>query len=231
MARILLILSVLATIFVSCNSNEKESKVSQNEFYEFFYPFDTIPKVYVYRDKIHGMEETFHRIYSVNDSQGKFTVVETYSTDGRILEALTFDIDSLNVYDHMVVKSEKERIKSYLPKNDFFPMNEKDAGNLIQVIPINDTLAVSREIIRNYSDRLSMNVLGEDRNSVLFSDYILMKSVEKNKTENRSLSSGASYYFSEGIGLSRWHTDKKEVDFVLQKIISQKEFIQLMSIK
>ena len=34
---------------------------------DYFYPYDTIPKIYVYRDVVGGLNEQFHRVYGVKD--------------------------------------------------------------------------------------------------------------------------------------------------------------------
>ena len=88
------------TIF-SCTSN-KQIK-STHPYADYFYPYDTIPKIYLYRDVANGLDEEFHRVYSLGDKAGKHIIVERYSSDGRILEALNYNLDSLDLQDHMVV--------------------------------------------------------------------------------------------------------------------------------
>ena len=105
MYRLFLILSLYS--LVSCNSDNKSEVALTGEsihpYAAFFYNYDTLTKVYRYRDIKHGLAEQFHRVYGVEDSEGKHIIVERYSQDGRLTEALNYNLDSLNVIDHMVV--------------------------------------------------------------------------------------------------------------------------------
>jgi hypothetical protein len=115
--------SVLLVLLFSCNSNKLDSK---NPFAAYFYEVDSIPKIYLYRDIANGLDEQFHRIYKVEDSQGEHIVVEIYSADGRIIEALNYNVDSLNIMDHMVVNRNNEKTKAELFKDKLIPMNAQE---------------------------------------------------------------------------------------------------------
>ena len=52
------------------NSNEINSS-SMHPYASYFYAFDTIVKVYQYRDVVHGMNEQYHRVFGIEDSEGK----------------------------------------------------------------------------------------------------------------------------------------------------------------
>ena len=103
---------------------------SANPNMEYFYPWDTVPKIYLYRDVANGLDEQFHRVFSITDSQGEHIVVEIYTSDGRIIEALNYNIDSLDLIDHMVVNRNGEKTKTELfkhkisGKNFFFNLTD-----------------------------------------------------------------------------------------------------------
>lgn len=108
MKYVLVVFGILLALS-ACEIKQDSKLVSENPFYRYFYPYDTIPKVYVYRNVAQGLEEEFHRIFSIEDSQGKHTVVELYAEDGRLLEAMNYNIDSLDVIDHMVVDKNQKK--------------------------------------------------------------------------------------------------------------------------
>lgn len=231
MQKLLFVFSFLILVLISCNRTEEAKvKMSKNEFYSFFYPYDTIPKVYVYRDKVNGMEEIFHRVFSTSVPEGNYTVVETYSPDGRLIEITSYQLDSLRVSDHLVVKSEEEKSKTKLTRHNYFPMASADTGFLTQIIPINDSLLLYKETVRTLEKELSTEVLEKQRKTAVFSDDIKITMLIPNDNQPKTALNQASYYFSEGIGLSRFHTEKKEVDYQLLKIISQEEFVAIMSL-
>ncbi|MDO7613731.1 MAG: hypothetical protein MUQ75_05775, partial [Crocinitomicaceae bacterium] len=72
MTRIVLGL-ITALTLISCS--EKKDKKSQSNNPEiaiqsFFYPYDTVPKIYQYREIKNGMYEQFHRVYGISRSNG-----------------------------------------------------------------------------------------------------------------------------------------------------------------
>ena len=74
-----------------------EKNSNKSEFVDYFYPYDTIPKIYVYRDVVGGLNEQFHRVYGVEDEAGKHIIVELYSSDFRLTEALNYNHPSYGI--------------------------------------------------------------------------------------------------------------------------------------
>ena len=89
----------LAVLVIACNHSKDDAR-STHPYADYFYPFDTIPRVYGYRDVAGGLEEQFKRVYAVEDSEGKHIIVETYVDYGRLRDALNFNLDSLKVLAH-----------------------------------------------------------------------------------------------------------------------------------
>ena len=77
----------------------------------YFYPLESVPKIYIYRDKINGLLEQFHRVYTLTDNEGEHLIVERYNMKGELYEALNINTDSLNELYSMV-----ENDKPYLTK-------------------------------------------------------------------------------------------------------------------
>ena len=75
-------------------TNDAFTYSSTNPNAAFFYPLDTVPKIYLYRDVARGLEEEFHRTYTVEDAVGPHLIVEIYASDRRVQDAINYKIDS-----------------------------------------------------------------------------------------------------------------------------------------
>jgi hypothetical protein len=207
-----------------------EEEVSSNMFAEFFYPYDTVPKIYVYRNIANGIEEEFHRVFGINDSEGKHIVVETYKSDGRITEALNYNLDSLDIMDHMVVDRKQINRKAELFKNKLIPKDKKSTASFVSRFEgIKDSTLFLREVDRLYSSTSEIEVLDKKASATIFQDYIRMTLFNPFTKEENAVQWELTNYFASGYGLVEWHTPDKSLHFQLEKIISQDEFVNLMS--
>ncbi len=232
MKKIILLLSVILGI-TACSSKETEDNAefaSTNMFGEYFYEYDTIPKVYVYRDVVGGLEEQFHRVFSIEDTEGKHIVVEIYADDGRILEALNYNLDSLNLMDHMVVDTSFVKRKAELFKNQMIPLDKTSQAEFAsRFAGIMDSTLFLKEVNRKYSKEVKLEVMGKEYDAVVFSDDLRL-TLFNPFTQLEDVREGRSFsYFAKGFGLVEWHTENKLGHFRLEKIISQDEFVNLMS--
>ena len=217
----------------ACGENTAKQAIapqSENEFYAYFYPYDTIPKVYVYRNIADGLEEQFHRVFSLNDSEGEHIVVETYTDDGRLTEALNYNLDSLDLIDHMVVDRNQENKKGVLFKHRLIPMDRTSEAEFASRFPgVYDSTFFLKEITRKFSKEQQLDVMSERKNVVVFKDEIRLTLFNPwTKMEDVREGEAVSYY-AEGIGLVEWHTPNKAAHYRLEKIISQKNFLELVS--
>jgi hypothetical protein len=220
--------SVLLVLLFSCNSNKLDSK---NPFAAYFYEVDSIPKIYLYRDIANGLDEQFHRIYKVEDSQGEHIVVEIYSADGRIIEALNYNVDSLNIMDHMVVNRNNEKTKAELFKDKLIPMNaQEEVAFASRFQGFLDSTLILREVKRKVKGpEISWDVLGENEPTICFVDRIRMTNFNPfTKKENIQEGDAISYY-AKGYGLVEWHTKNKKAHYRLEKVLSQKEFLSIIT--
>ncbi len=219
--------AVLVLFICSCGNSEMKS---ENPFAKYFYPWDTVPKVYLYRDVAHGLDELFNRVYCVKDDQGRHIVVETYSADGRILEAMNYNTDSLDVMDHMVVDRNGRKNKAELFKYTFIPMDKNKETYFASRFPgFLDSTLILKEVKKKYYKELNdYEVLGESRTALLTKDHIRMTNFNPFTKKESVLESDAVYYYAEGYGLTEWHDENKKVHYRLEKIMSQEEWIKIM---
>ncbi|MBU2018436.1 MAG: hypothetical protein KJ941_02215 [Bacteroidetes bacterium] len=222
-----LILILLAASTVSCNK-----KLSTNELEAYFYPIDEPTTFYVYRDVVNGLDEQIHRIYSIEDSKGKHLVVEVYTGDGRIIEAYNYNVDSLNLIDHMIVNAQGKRQQADLLKNTYFPKNKTDETYFASRFPgFYDSTFILREVKRKATDKgfRDIEVMGKMKDGVVFKDKI-RQSLFNPFTHVENVVEGNAYaYFAKGIGLTEWHDVKKKVHFKLEQVLDEKEGLKLLS--
>lgn len=221
-----------SSLFVlsSCISkDEKFNTVNPNA--EYFYPIDTVPKVYLYRDIAHGLEEEFHRVYSITDMAGEHLVVERYASDGRILDAINYNIDSLTVFDQMVVDRFKKKEKAYIYKNKLFPMDLKNQSwYAVKFTGVNDSTLILREIKRKFKKRKSLIVMEDDESeSLVFEDLVRQTVINPFTKKEQSFEAKQISYFAKGYGLVEWHSLNKKVHYRLERILTQEEFVKIIT--
>ncbi len=226
-----IMLMIVAGLF-SCGGEQEPNEVnlSKNEFGPYFYPYDTVPKVYVYRDLVSGLEEEFHRVFSINDSEGKHIVVEVYKSDGRITEALNYGLDSLLLIDHMVVDRNLKNTKAELFKNKLIPASKTDKASFVSRFSgISDSTLFLKEVDRIYSKTKDIDIMGKKVSAVVFDDHVRLTLFNPFSKQENVANWEMVNYFAKGYGLVEWHTPNRDVHYRLEKIIPQDEFVNLMS--
>lgn len=123
---------LIASLF-ACGKDKPSSK---HPYASYFYPIEKEAKIYVYRDVIGGLDEQFHRVYSVKDNAGQHVIVERYAADGRLMEALNFNLDSLDIQDHMVVNNQQKKTQAMLYKTTYFPWKKRKQLGLPQNLKV-----------------------------------------------------------------------------------------------
>ena len=220
--------SVLLVLLFSCNSNKLDSK---NPYAAYFYEVDSIPKIYLYRDIAHGLDEQFHRIFKLEDSQGEHIIVEVYSADGRIIEALNYNVDSLDIMDHMVVNRNDEKTKAELFKDKLIPMNAQEEVSFASRFQgFLDSTLILKEIHRKISGKeIQHEVLGEKVSTIIMKDDIRMTNFNPFTKKESVLKGKSVNYFAKGYGLVEWHTPDKKVHYRLEKVLTQKEWLDIIT--
>ncbi len=219
---------VLITLLASCGGDKHESK---NPMFAYFYEVDSVPRIYLYRDIAHGLDEQFHRIYSVTDTKGDHIVVEVYATDGRILEAINYNVDSLDVMDHMVVNRNLEKAKAEVFKDKLIPMNDQEeVWFATRFQGFLDSTLILKEIKRKVSGKeIQHEVLGEQVPTIVMKDRVRMTNFNPFTKKESVLEGKSTNYFAKGYGLVEWHTPDKKVHYKLEKILTQEEFLQIIA--
>jgi hypothetical protein len=227
--KLLVVFIVMATLVVSCSSNSKTE--SKNPTITYFYEVDTIPKVYLFRDVANGLDEQFQRIYSLTDSEGDHVIVETYSADGRILEALNYNVDSLDLMDHMVVNRYGEKTKAELFKNKLIPMNNTEEVFFASRFQgFLDSTLILKEVHRKISGKeIQHEVLGEKVPTIIMKDEVRMTNFNPFTKKESVLKGNSVNYFAKGYGLVEWHTPDRKVHYRLEKVLSQKEWLDIIT--
>lgn len=216
----------LLSLLVGCSGT-----TSKNPLAEYFYPLDTEPMIYVFRDKAKGLDERFHRIYRIDDSFGEHIVVEIYSADARLVEAYNYNIDSLDLMDHMVVDGNRVNQKGELGQTKLFPWSKKGKGTFLSRFPgpMDSTFIlyeINRSVLSN--QRKTQKVLKNEEESIVFKDdFILTLYNAQGQAINEKKGRTISVY-AKNYGLVRWYDEKKEIDYVLEKIMTEQEWIKLL---
>ena len=230
--RITVFVGLLVLIF-SCKSknNENEQAKSNHPYVNYFYPYDSTPRIYCYRNIANGLDEEFHRIYAIKDQKGHHIIVEKYASNGRILEALNYNYDSLNIIDHMVVDRKNHKTSSLLLKNKILPRNKGEQTWFASKYPGHlDSTVILDELKRKVlKENISYQVLEEEkRKAVVFEDYRRLTMINIYTKKEQSISTTGESIFAEGFGLIEFYSKNKVAHFKLEKVISQKEWIQFI---
>lgn len=226
------ILFILLIGIFSCSSETKVE--SKNPYAKFFYPFDKEAKFYIYRDIVHGLNEKFVRVYGMEDSKGKHIVVESYSIDGRITEALNYNLDSLTILDHMVVDREGLQSKAVLMKNGMFPMSKSQKTWFASKFPgfLDSTMILSETKRSFYKEKpFQTTVMDVSKNTVVMLDTVRFTQFNPFTKKEYAEALAMKSYFAEGLGLVRFHDLNMKTDYRLEKILTQEEWVNLMQQK
>ncbi len=220
---------LVVILLLSCGSNEQIK--STHPLANYFYPYSNSPQIYLYRDVANGLEEEFHRVYSLKDQEGQHIIVERYASDGRILEALNYNVDSLDVQDHMVVNFKQEKTKAKLYKTKLFPLNkEEQTWFATKFQGINDSTLFLKELKRNLVRQDVLKEIMEEESSCLeFHDIIRQTLLNPFTKKENMIEAEQISYFAEGIGLVEWHSLNKKVHFRLEQILNQDEWLKIIS--
>ena len=220
---------LVVILLLSCGSNEQIK--STHPLANYFYPYSNSPQIYLYRDVANGLEEEFHRVYSLKDQEGQHIIVERYASDGRILEALNYNVDSLDVQDHMVVNFKQEKTKAKLYKTKLFPLNkEEQTWFATKFQGINDSTLFLKELKRNLVRQDVLKEIMEKESSCLeFHDIIRQTLLNPFTKKENMIEAEQISYFAEGIGLVEWHSLNKKVHFRLEQILNQDEWLKIIS--
>ena len=224
----------LMLLFISCKpkSNKGASAKSNHPYVNYFYPYDSTPRIYCYRNIANGLDEEFHRIYAIKDQKGHHVVVEKYASNGRIIEALNYNYDSLIVMDHMIVDRKNHKTSSILLKNKLLPRNNMEQTWFASKYPghIDSTVILDELKRKVIKENIEYQVLEEEkRKAIIFEDFRRLTMINIFTKKEQSISTTGESIFAEGFGLIEFYSKNKVAHFKLEKVISQKEWIQYIS--
>jgi hypothetical protein len=222
---------ILITLLLLSSCGKETTTASVNPYAPYFYFYDSIPKIYLFRDVAHGLDEQYHRIYGVKDSKGEHIIVEVYAADGRIIEALNYNVDSLDVMDHMVVNRVQEKTKAELFKNRLIPMNEyEEAYFATRFQGFLDSTLILKEVRRKiHGKETTCKVLEEDVPAIRMDDKIRLTNFNPFTKKETVMEGDAINYFAKGYGLVEWFTPNKKVHYRLERIMDQDDWIKIIT--
>lgn len=224
-----LLLSILALLSVSCDDNSKSEKVSEHPRYEYFYPYDSVPKVYGYRDVANGLDEMFKRVYTVTDTRGRHIIVETFVDRGRLRDAYNFNVDSLQLIDHMIVDASNTKVQTELYKNTLFPWSDETTWFAAKYPGFIDSTFILEEVKRTFDKNVSNHdVLGKKVDCIKFIDSLRWTMVQPYTMKENELNQVQTSYFAKGIGLVEFHGPEKKAHYKLEKIYSEDEWMKII---
>ncbi|MFM7299926.1 MAG: hypothetical protein ACKO1R_02180, partial [Crocinitomicaceae bacterium] len=130
---------------------------------------------------------------------------------------------------HMVVNGKKEKEQAILYKNRLFPFDlSKEAFFASKFRGLNDSTVILKEILRKFNGKTTVEFEKKKLESLVFKDYVRMTNIDIYQRKEEERTGEEMVYFSKGIGLTEWHSPSKSVHFKLEKILSQKQWVQLM---
>lgn len=225
------ILCVMACSSEELASSNNNPAKSLHPWSRFFYPIQDQPKVYVYRDTVQGLQEEFHRIYTVEDFAGLHLVVEIYTREGILSEAINYNVDSLDVQDHMVVNRYGRKEKAMVYKRFLYPTNMKDETWFASKFSgTKDSMVILYEVFRKYLKPGSFRLDQQESTvkTIIFNDKIRV--TEYNPFEHTEQEKWAerNAVFAENIGLVSYYNPRKSTFFKLEKIMDQKDWLKII---
>jgi hypothetical protein len=224
---------LLLLLIASCGLNSKKDSTlnSAHPNINYFYPYDSVPRIYCYRNIANGLDEEFHRIYGIKDSKGHHIVVEKYASTGRIIEAFNYNYDSLDVIDHMVVNRNNLKTQAVLVKTKLFPFSDaeqtwfasKYAGHIDSTLILDE---LKRKVQKKNVDYLVMDE--EKRKAIYYSDFRRLTMINIFSKKETSLNTEGFSIFAEGFGLVEFYSKNKIAHYKLEKVLTQKEWKEFL---
>ena len=195
----------------------------------YFYPIVDSARIYCYRNITNGLDEEFHRVFTLEDSI-KHLIVERFSASKRFLEGINYDLESKKVLEHVIVNRNNEREIAKIKSSQLFPMDQSTVNTFVSEFSgMNDSVIFRKENHRRYfKTQKTSYQKTKSLKTFIFKDSIEQHSINVFSNKGRKIGAIAFIHFVEGIGPFEWYDENKKIHFKLEKIISQKEWIRLM---
>jgi hypothetical protein len=221
-----------ALILISCSEKKNNKIQSSNPIVanqSFFYPYDTVPKIYQYRELKNGMYEQFHRVYGISRANGKHILVETFTQDGRHTETYDFLLESLLVHEHLVVGAMGDINRAFINGNQLFPLDSNEIQFNSQFAGISDAYVIGYDSRRKFNTITKRNILSKNIDCMKLNETIMVTNIDvKLKLKNES-SNDIVRYYGKSIGLVEWHDVNDNQHYILEDIMTQNEWLKIIS--
>ena len=230
MTRFIAFLCFITCLF-SCSENNVPNSTKDKEISNasFFYVYDTVPRIYQYREVVNGMFEQFHRVYGVRRGDGNHILVEHFTQDGRLTETYDYLVDSMLVYDHLVVGVKGDISATSLVKNKMFPLDDQEV-QFKSIFPgLSEGFVLEYERIRKLDKFENRNILSKKLECLKLNERIRVSNINvDSKLQNESVND-IVVYFGKFIGLVEWHDKNFKQHYVLEDIMSQDEWLKIIA--
>jgi hypothetical protein len=230
------IISASLVMLFSCKNKNVDKKEigfekARSEFAAYFYPEYTKPKVYIFRDSLSPLMEQYHRIYTKNILDYRHNILEIYQTGGRFSEAYTYKLnDSLSLMAHTVFDRNKNKEGAEVLRADLMPMNKYKSSYFVSRFkgPQDSTMMLA-EIKRAYwKGPLKMKIMGKNMDVIIMNDSVRQTMFNPFTKQEKVLNVLLRTVFAKHLGAVGFYTDDKQLNMKLEKIVSDKEWSNLI---
>jgi hypothetical protein len=131
----------------------------------------------------------------------------------------------------MVVDRFKKKEKARIYKNNLFPMNlKKESWFAFKFKGVVDSTFILREVKRNFKKRKTITVMEEEESeAIVFEDLVRQTTLNPFTKKEQAYEAKQITYFAKDYGLVEWHSLTKKVHFRLERILTQEEFVKIIT--
>ena len=228
-----IVVGLIAFLFLISCSEKKDKKIQGNSTVvsnqSFFYPYDTVPKIYQYREIKNGMYEQFHRVYGITRTNGRHILLETFTQDGRLTETYDFLLDSMVVYDHLVVGATGDIQPAVVNKNKLFPLDGKETHFNSQFSGVTDAFVIAYDSRRRFNAFTKRDILSKKVDCMKLIETLTVTNRDDKLALKNETSIDIVRYYGKSIGLVEWHDVSDNQHYILEDIITQNEWLKIIS--
>lgn len=195
----------------------------------FFYPKSAQPYVYVFQDSLDPFFEMFERVITFYDPLGEHMLIERYNANFTLVES--YDLLSENnyvVHNHTLYHNGKPII-AHVVDSSFVPW--KGTGVFSSTFPGSvDSIMFSLKNKRSMNNEFGNFHWKEEKlETRIVTDSIFTLAIDLKNQKEKSQSVVAFHEFAQGLGRVRIKTADGKSNLVLQKILTDDEWLKLIT--
>lgn len=223
-----LLIIISFSLFGCTDNKEKQKNDSADldielDLLDYFYPLnEEEPYIYAYFDESAPLDERFHRLINIYDSDGQTFVVERYNANLRISEGFTLDPNSLEVMDHMMVDKNLKKRKSNVTSNQYYPLEMNKTARFVSDYPSHlDSVTAIYDSRRTIIKKdIPLDIMDSTYQTILLRDTVNVHMVNRFTKESSTQTAVIDNYYAKGVGLVKFGDVDGAVNYKLKRIIS-----------